>query len=1625
MIKIIKISANFFLAITLLFSIQTSAMQSVNLPHKNIIVQKEGTKAIFKDVAVFGEPGQPALPYYSVTFLLPAQSDLHKCTVRLEHLTEKELPGEYDIDGALPPLVDSLVWPSDKNIINGKDMAIYSKNSFFPESNIGNIARGAMRQFKLVTVTIVPVKYNPQTRKLKIITGGQLVVYDISNMMTQPPAPTSATAQVVNTSTAEKIRSLVINYDKVAPTYNIASAKSTAATTTTNANGVYTIITTNAIANASLQLQFFVQSKRNRGFDVQVVTESTWGGGRGDVAANNIRNWLRANYLTKGISYVLLIGNPVTDTGNVPMKMTWPRSHETQYDREAPTDYYYSELSGNWDIDNDGLAGERIGDFDQSGGPDCFGEVAVGRIPVYRSINELDRILAKTVSYENERGPSINWRTNMLIPIKPLDPLTIGDNLGEAIAISALDTVGWKKFRIYELNNHTDPEALPCSHSTVLNTWIKGAYGLTTWLTHGSAISAEGIMDSYSAKYLNNQYPSITFHGSCTNAHPETEDNLCYSLLKNGAITTIGATRQSWYRRGENYFDNTSTVTSMAYNCALHIIKNGRTVGDALTLVRAGNMNPIWANWLVMNIYGDPSLSVYTSADNIFTAGTIPSQKIFASESFDPIFLNSYVYNSKYSSSQIQWTVSGNIHLDIQISASNRATITSRDTNWTGKENVMFIATNPEGVSKTIPVLFECMSGSIHYISDLQWVNATAGLGLILRDHGINGNPLTIGGKTFAKGICARAPSEITYALNGAYDKFITSYGLDDEAQGLVIFKVFGDTNCIFTSNKISSGEIGNVELIVKPYRTLRLVVTDAGNGSYPNYADWADSRFISNTITGNLNTITVRIKPVVKEGCLNPDWNNSTVYIEGNKCSYNNQNFRSRWWNQGTVPRITTDPSFPWEYIDDCPGKSEFTYGRASVNGSMYLESGSNKTIYFYPDLLSDAMGGRYYVISELIVDGTRVSPINKNSYTFKNINSDHTLEVQFDSFLSNSYGNIYGDPTYKSLVYAVHYDSYNREVPIAAFAGPGYQFDRWTSSGGNATITNPASALTTAILHGGTIYFTANFKPYSGPEYNLTVSPQNVLTSADIIFTVNNQDQAGKNGSVDIFNAAEQIITIPVTIALGTNKITHDLSSLAAGTYTVRLLIDGSEVDNCTFIKSGPHNWNLSVSPSSFRANAMISFSAESSYVNNQVQFQLNRIYDETPQRDQIETFYRNVSSGINSFNRELWNYLPIGYYEISIYNNSTAQHLASFTFEKLSNPIDFQLSASPVNANTSVTISFNNPNPFITGNAAAFVFTAPNGSMFSKSISIQNGINSFVQYISGNYYPDGQYRVIMLFEDQPVDTTTFTKVSSDHSVRASVTDINFGNLNTGTTKTVTFTLTNIGNEPALISSITSSNPVFSFIGNTPICINAGESANVTVRYVPESAGPHTGTLTITNAPNSQIQELNIDLAGTGISATASFDVLLKADAKPTDNNCQPIITIKNTGNLNVTLSDYTIEYYTYDPTITAQNIAADIYYCSMSNSNATGSVSKLSQVYGSGSQRADTKTSVNFSAGTLTPNQSVQINLGIHSKDWQYMFNENDDWSYRVDAGNKGTWVVIRNKTTNAVIFGNQPQ
>ena len=585
----------------------------IPIPQVRVIKTSDGSaKFIGKNIQYITETGEPALPYFVAKALIPPGADIDSVTVAASAEDFEEIVGEWKVK-PMPPLATwdgsrvVVEWPDDKTIRNGEDTDIYGSNNTFPPTTITRISTGRMRHWKLVDIPIALFQYIPVTGRLFRLTQLKIIIHFEKTPHTLSDVfPEEFYSDRIG---EERIKRIALNYDDIVPEYHSLSEP---VARIQDANR-YVIITTAAIQASSSELGNFVSHIQSKGYTVQVVTESTWGGGTGDTAAENIRNWLQNNYLSLSIEYAQLIGNPNPSGGDVPMKMLWPRNNATVYTeyKEAPSDFYYADLTGDWDLDNDGKYGEWGHDFG-SGGVDRNWDVLVGRIPYYGNISDLDSILSKIIAYGNSLNSEIGWRKKALLPMEPSDASTPGYHLGEQIKDDILIPEGdWSYNRVYDSTYSLSPppETVPCTVNNVRDAWNGSQFGAIFWWTHGSDTYAADVMSLSAAAALDDTHPGFTFQCSCLNSYPEASNNLSYSLLKNGAIATVSATRVSWYYIGQTSFAGSSSNSGMTYEYSKRLITNGMTCGEALhdlKQVLIPSSDSIWMNFIDFNVYGNP-----------------------------------------------------------------------------------------------------------------------------------------------------------------------------------------------------------------------------------------------------------------------------------------------------------------------------------------------------------------------------------------------------------------------------------------------------------------------------------------------------------------------------------------------------------------------------------------------------------------------------------------------------------------------------------------------------------------------------------------------------------------------------------------------------------------------------------------------------------------------------------------------------------------------------------------------------------------------------------------------------------------------------------------------------------
>jgi len=115
-------------------------------------------------------------------------------------------------------------------------------------------------------------------------------------------------------------------------------------------------------------------------------------------------------------------------------------------------------------------------------------------------------------------------------------------------------------------------------------------------------------------------------------------------------------------------------------------------------------------------------------------------------------------------------------------------------------------------------------------------------------DRNVLENPLSIGGRSFERGLGLHSRTQLSYAIGGEFERFAATVGIDDAVRplGSVVMQVIGDGKTLFDSGALSGVDPPRDILVdVSGVKTLTLLV-DYGEGlDASDHADWADARLL------------------------------------------------------------------------------------------------------------------------------------------------------------------------------------------------------------------------------------------------------------------------------------------------------------------------------------------------------------------------------------------------------------------------------------------------------------------------------------------------------------------------------------------------------------------------------------------------------------------------------------------------------------------------------------------------------------------------------------------------------------------------------------------------------------
>lgn len=584
----------------------------------------DGTCAFSSEsFSLYTAPGVPELPYKELIYILPPNAKDVSLSVSDN---AKIIATDTFVEPSAPILSNDdrniTLW-NGANIENGKNCDIYTSDAFYPSAAAKLAAFGEYRSWRIAKVRYYPFAYNPMRGIVKQYTADKITLeYTL----------TDEKYEKLTKSSLDYIMAKE-NYGDIAENFETASKDYVSSLNVSIVNPFatgYMILTTQYIRENSQMLDNFVTHKELLGYNVSVITPEAWGGGTGDTAANNIRTYLRGVYLSQSIKYVLIIGSPNVTASQVPMKLFSPLIADTgldESDKVAPSDMWYADLNANFDFDGDGLYGEWEDDVNSIYTFLNAPEVYVGRIPCYNEtlsdIEKLDTALESNINYSAGlfRGDYIN---RALLSMVPLDDTTLSYQFGEAIKEEILQPLDMGYYRIYkETYDLADPpEKTPNSVTNTVHEWQNG-YGYHIWSTHGNYNIASDVMQNNYINMLDVTKPSFVYSCSCLNAKCDEPKNMATALIHSGAATSVvAATNVSWYIKGESdSFSANSTAFGIGYRYTLGVLDEKRSTAHSF-YANGLSVSPtaaaFWANHLVFNVFGDPSLEYY---DNDYIAG--------------------------------------------------------------------------------------------------------------------------------------------------------------------------------------------------------------------------------------------------------------------------------------------------------------------------------------------------------------------------------------------------------------------------------------------------------------------------------------------------------------------------------------------------------------------------------------------------------------------------------------------------------------------------------------------------------------------------------------------------------------------------------------------------------------------------------------------------------------------------------------------------------------------------------------------------------------------------------------------------------------------------------------------
>jgi Peptidase family C25/FlgD Ig-like domain/Propeptide_C25 len=329
------------------------------------------------------EEGKPLIPFYSISFLIPATAEIKGVTV-LE--AEKVIiPGEYYLYPTQRPIPISQGAPMS---FVPPDNCIYSLATEYPNKRADIIKSGCKSGYRIAGVFLYPISYIPKEKSLFLYKRIKVKI-DYQEGVYRPEMLTPSQKMLFSSD----VKNLVINpedVDRYSPPIRQCD----------DPDIDYIIITNSTLTTNFMPL---VNWLRKTGIWADTISTNRISSDySGRDLQEKIRNFIKDYFTNHGLKYVLLAG----DNSIIPSRQARASVGSTTDD--IPCDLYYADLQWSWDGNNNNIFGEQTVDT-----VDLYYDLYVGRASVENS-TEVTTFINKLFTYE--KNPDTTYQKRILLP---------------------------------------------------------------------------------------------------------------------------------------------------------------------------------------------------------------------------------------------------------------------------------------------------------------------------------------------------------------------------------------------------------------------------------------------------------------------------------------------------------------------------------------------------------------------------------------------------------------------------------------------------------------------------------------------------------------------------------------------------------------------------------------------------------------------------------------------------------------------------------------------------------------------------------------------------------------------------------------------------------------------------------------------------------------------------------------------------------------------------------------------------------------------------------------------------------------------------------------------------------